>query len=216
LGVLEANVMASLNAVLSVLAKLTDQDLKSAHDPPADFRTGPLLLQDHTRSLLGPQPYNRSVHIMVTMPDAAATDPQLIQDLLAAGMDIMRINCAHGNPDEWAAIVDNLRKAEKTVGRSCKVQEEILWLCEAAHVPVIWATQMLEGLAKKGSPSRAEVTDAAMSQRAECAMLNKGPHIIETVNFLNGVLTRMATHQYKRKAMLRRLSVSRIDWSIQH
>ena len=67
----------------------------------------------------------------------------------------------------------------------------------------------------KGSPSRAEVTDAAMSQRAECAMLNKGPHIIETVNFLNGVLTRISTHQYKRKAMLRRLSVSKIDWSIQ-
>jgi pyruvate kinase len=99
--------------------------------------------------------------------------------------------------------------------RLSEVQEEILWLCEAAHVPVIWATQMLEGLAKKGSPSRAEVTDAAMSQRAECAMLNKGPHIVETVNFLNGVLTRMASHQYKRKAMLRRLSVSKIDWSIQ-
>ena len=41
------------------------------------------------------------------------------------------------------------------------MQEEILWLCEAAHVPVIWATQVLETLAKTGMPSRAEVTDAA-------------------------------------------------------
>ena len=56
------------------------------------------------------------------------------------------------------------------------MQEEILWLCEAAHVPVIWATQVLETLAKTGLPSRAEITDAAMGERAECVMLNKGPH----------------------------------------
>lgn len=59
--------------------------------------------------------------------------------------------------------------------RTAEVQEEILWLCEAGHMPVIWATQVLEKLAKKGLPSRAEITDAAMSQRAECVMLNKGP-----------------------------------------
>ena len=46
--------------------------------------------------------------------------------------------------------------------RLSEVQEEILWICEAAHVPVIWATQILESLAKGGMPSRAEVTDAAM------------------------------------------------------
>jgi pyruvate kinase len=32
--------------------------------------------------------------------------------------------------------------------RMAEVQEEILWLCEAAHLPVIWATQVLEQLAK--------------------------------------------------------------------
>src|SRR5262249_12324448 len=59
--------------------------------------------------------------------------------------------------------------------RLAEVQEEILWICEAAHVPVIWATQVLETLAKEGMPSRAEITDAAMGHRAECVMLNKGP-----------------------------------------
>jgi len=29
--------------------------------------------------------------------------------------------------------------------RMAEVQEQILWVCEAAHVPVIWATQVLEG-----------------------------------------------------------------------
>ena len=36
--------------------------------------------------------------------------------------------------------------------RLTEIQEEILWLCEAAHVPVIWATQVLERLAKEGYP----------------------------------------------------------------
>jgi pyruvate kinase len=67
--------------------------------------------------------------------------------------------------------------------RMAEIQEEILWLCEAAHVPVIWATQVLESLAKRGLPSRAEVTDAAMSGRAECVMLNNGLHILLALDF---------------------------------
>jgi pyruvate kinase len=93
--------------------------------------------------------------------------------------------------------------------RLAEVQEEILWLCEAAHVPVIWATQVLESLAKRGMPSRAEVTDAAMGGRAECVMLNKGPHITEAVRFLCDVLARMEGHQEKKRSLLRRLGVSR-------
>jgi pyruvate kinase len=95
--------------------------------------------------------------------------------------------------------------------RLAEVQEEILWLCEAAHVPAIWATQVLEGLAKKGAPSRAEVTDAATAVRAECVMLNKGPHVIEAVAFLDNVLRRMQAHTKKKRAMLRRLSVAGDD-----
>ena len=91
--------------------------------------------------------------------------------------------------------------------RLAEVQEEILWLCEAAHVPVIWATQVLENLVKSGQPSRAEVTDAAMGARAECVMLNKGPHVLAAVRFLDDVLRRMQGHQQKKFSILRRLSV---------
>jgi pyruvate kinase len=94
--------------------------------------------------------------------------------------------------------------------RLAEMQEEILWLCEAAHVPVIWATQVLESLAKGGLPSRAEVTDAAMGGRAECVMLNKGPYIEKTVQFLCDVLHRMQAHQQKKTAMLRKLHVSQL------
>jgi pyruvate kinase len=92
--------------------------------------------------------------------------------------------------------------------RLAEVQEEILWLCEAAHVPAIWATQVLESLAKQGSPTRAEITDAAMGNRAECVMLNKGPHILEAVNALNDILKRMETHQLKKMSMLRELRLA--------
>lgn len=535
LGVSEPHALANLNAVIRILERLAGEEPSLEPVPPVDFRSGPLLLRDHARALLGPEPLRRAVRIMVTMPTEAATNGVLVRDLLAAGMDVMRINLAHDGPEAWHAMVRHLREAEKTVGRSCsiqadlggpklrtgpiapigralritprrdglgrvieparvwlsagpraphtrlpsipvdahllagaqvgdrmafkdtrgrrrwfeledvseeavigtcrrtawvpsagevrrlrgddelasgvfgalpeviapillkpndvleltreclpglpagenpekvparihltletafeavrpghrvwiddgkiggivessdesvirlrithtaptgarlkaekgvnfpdteftmpaltevdranlreavafadmialsflrgpedvlaledelhalgagnlgivlkietanafenlprillaslrsppvgvmvargdlavevgferlsEVQEEILWLCEAAHVPVIWATQVLEGMAKTGSASRAEVTDAAMSHRAECAMLNKGPNIVETVSFLRGILSRMETHQRKRRAMLRPLSVSRL------
>ena len=88
-----------------------------------------------------------------------------------------------------------------------EVQEEILWLCEAAHVPVIWATQVLDTLARTGRPSRAEVTDAAMAVRAECVMLNKGPFVVDAVRALDDILRRMEQHQYKKHSLYRRLHV---------
>lgn len=89
--------------------------------------------------------------------------------------------------------------------RLAELQEEILWLCESAHLPVIWATQVLEQLATSGQPSRAEISDAAMGERAECVMLNKGPHIDAAVTVLDNILRRMAEHHYKKNALLRQL-----------
>ncbi|WNG79851.1 pyruvate kinase [Mycobacterium sp. ITM-2016-00316] len=86
--------------------------------------------------------------------------------------------------------------------RLAELQEEILWLCEAAHLPVIWATQVLDQLAKTGNPSRAEISDAAMSERAECVMLNKGRYINEAVVVLDNILRRMVDHHYKKKALM--------------
>ena len=92
--------------------------------------------------------------------------------------------------------------------RLAEVQEEVLWICEAAHVPVIWATQVLESLAKKGVPSRSEITDAAMGERAECVMLNKGPYAVTSVRVLADILKRMQAHQDKKSSMLRRLNLA--------
>lgn len=93
--------------------------------------------------------------------------------------------------------------------RLAEVQEEILWVCEAAHVPVIWATQVLETLTREGHPSRAEITDAAMGERAECVMLNKGPHVLEALRVLDDILVRMQGHARKKSSVMRELKMAR-------
>ena len=82
--------------------------------------------------------------------------------------------------------------------RLSEMQEEMLWLCEAAHVPVVWATQVLDQFVKDGVFSRSETTDAAMAQRADCVMLNKGPHLVEGIAYLRDILARMDRHHLKK------------------
>ncbi|MDF1697255.1 MAG: pyruvate kinase [Saprospiraceae bacterium] len=92
--------------------------------------------------------------------------------------------------------------------RISEVQNQILWICEAAHIPVIWATQVLENLAKTGIPTRAEVSDAAYGAHAECVMLNKGPYINDAISMLKDILIRMESHSFKRKNSLRPLNLA--------
>ena len=89
--------------------------------------------------------------------------------------------------------------------RLAEVQEELLWLCEAAHVPVIWATQVLDKFVHKGIGARGEITDAAMAERAECVMLNKGPFVGDAVTLLDDMLARMEGHQFKKVSRMRQL-----------
>ena len=130
--------------------------------------------------------------------DSVRNLPQLI--IQAAGTRPTAVMIARG---DLAVELGHLRLAE--------IQEEILWLCEAARVPVIWATQVLDDLVKDGLPSRAETTDAAMAQRAECVMLNKGPHVMEAMRFLSDLMGKMGRHQNKKSARLGALHSWPID-----
>jgi pyruvate kinase len=118
--------------------------------------------------------------------------PEII--LGAIGQTLLGIMIARG---DLAVELGSVRLAE--------IQEEILWLCEAAHVPVIWATEVLETMAKRGVRARAELTDAAMGVRAECVMLNKGPYILDALRLLDSILSRMQAHQHKKSSLLRAL-----------
>ena len=128
----------------------------------------------------------------IETPLAVHNLPQLV--VRAAGRQPLALMIARG---DLAVEIGFERLAE--------MQEEILWLAEAAHVPVIWATQVLESLVKQGLPSRGEMTDAAMAARAECVMLNKGPFVADAVRALDRLLTRMGEHQNKKTPRLRAL-----------
>lgn len=93
--------------------------------------------------------------------------------------------------------------------RLSEIQEELLWICEAAHIPMIWATQVLESLIKNGIPTRSEISDVVAGARAECIMLNKGDYIVEGVKTVNDILIKSEDHNYKKTAMLRALNISK-------
>ena len=92
--------------------------------------------------------------------------------------------------------------------RMSEIQEEILWICEAAHVPVIWATQVLETLNKSGLATRSEITDAAHAAMADCVMINKGNHILQTIETLQDILQRSGGHHVKKRFTFRPLTIA--------
>jgi pyruvate kinase len=154
---------------------------------------------EHVRRLVRQLKKHRAAHLGVLLKIENRAAFEQLPRMLLAGLE---------SPPLGVMVARGDLAVEMGFERLAEVQEEILWLCEAAHVPVVWATQVLETMAQTGRPSRAEVTDAAMSGRAECVMLNKGPHVVEAVRFLDDVLHRMQSHQKKKRAMLRKLSIS--------
>jgi pyruvate kinase len=90
-----------------------------------------------------------------------------------------------------------------------QVQEEISLLCEAAHTPVIWATQVLETMNKVGLATRSEITDASLGITAECVMLNKGDHTVRAIKTLKTILERSSTYHLKKRYLLYPLHIAR-------
>lgn len=91
---------------------------------------------------------------------------------------------------------------EMGFARMAEVPGQVMAMVEAAHVPLIIATQVLESMAKSGLPTRAEITDVAWALRAECIMLNKGPHIPEAIAILREIGVKMDRSQRKNRMLL--------------
>jgi pyruvate kinase len=144
------------------------------------------LLQDHLVAR-APKREPHGLVLKIETPLAVRNLPRLI--LQSAAHNPTGVMIARGD-----------LAVELGFARLTEMQEEILWLCEAAHTPVVWATQVLDTYVRDGVASRAEMTDAAMAQGAECVMLNKGPYLAEGVAFLRDVLARMDRHRAKKFA----------------
>jgi len=179
---------------------LTDLDFIIHHADAIGYsfvrnRADILLLQDELQKRLGNKARNMAIIAKIETRDSVHNLPEII--VQAASRNPFGVMIARGD-----------LAVEAGYHRLAELQEEILWICEAAHVPVIWATQVLENLVKTGIPSRAEITDAAMSERAECVMLNKGPYIVKAVSSLADIVKRMEGHQYKKAPQLRTLHIA--------
>ena len=127
LGRTESRVIDALQGVTNVLAKHGGDKwgLPGASESIPELCSGQNLLQAKTNALLGSAPEDRRVRIMVTMPPEAATDYDLVLKLLLNGMNCMRINCAHDGPEAWSNMIQNLRRAQKETGKSCKIAMDV-------------------------------------------------------------------------------------------
>lgn len=123
LGRAEAHADANLDAVLRALCCMAGRTLTPGEDEyqRGEFHAGRQFLEQNTCALLGPTPEGRSVRIMVTMPSEAASDYTLVRQLLASGMNCMRVNGAHDDEATWARMIGHLRRAERELGRPCTV-----------------------------------------------------------------------------------------------
>ncbi len=92
--------------------------------------------------------------------------------------------------------------------RMGEIQDEILWICESAHVPVIWATQVLDHMNKTGLATRSEITDAIQAVQSECVMVNKGPHILKVLETLKKISSKARAHRIKKRFTFRPLRIA--------
>ncbi len=125
MGILESHTLATLNSVIAALQCLHGEAPSEAPDAPVSVAVSSGLIEQSTTALFGLRPPHRDVRIMVTMPSEAADSQVLIGDLLEAGMDVMRINCAHDAADIWQQMIGNLRLAEASTGKTCKIQLDL-------------------------------------------------------------------------------------------
>lgn len=122
LATAEAHVEAKVLAARNVLRALGGDDgpwsPKAINDA---LDEGDKILSLTSEAIFGPTRQGRQTRIMVTLPSEAAVDPSLVVDLVDAGMDIARINCAHDEPAAWARMAANVRAASSTSDREVRV-----------------------------------------------------------------------------------------------
>lgn len=123
LGRTESHVLDAFRTVHGLISRLLEPNTPSplSAEQPVGMVEGAELLERHTVALLGPSPPGRTVRIMVMMDTGAAANYELVRDLVLSGMDCMRINCAHDNPEAWLGMIKNLQRARQETGRECRI-----------------------------------------------------------------------------------------------
>ncbi len=125
LGRIEARVMPNLDAVIATLEVICGSVANTNRPPVEVFFEGNRLLQKHTEELFGHTLPHRRVRIMVTLPTEAASNYELVREIVHRGAHCVRINCAHDTPETWEKMIDHTRRAEQETGKVCKVMMDL-------------------------------------------------------------------------------------------
>lgn len=125
LGRLESKTLVTMESVIATLHDLVQKDVDFNRPAPEKFDEGRQRLRENTETIFGKKPENRNTRIMVTMPQKAIDDEEFIQELVAEGMNVARINCAHNTPEDWLKIIKNIQKASKELDKDVRVLLDI-------------------------------------------------------------------------------------------
>jgi pyruvate kinase len=125
LGRSEGKVALTLDALIVTLRRLTGET-NVPYATAEQARAGASELEAEADRMFGKRPKGAPrVRIMATLPPEAAIQPELVDNLIAAGMDCARINCAHDDAEAWGRMVDHVREAAARLERPCKVLMDI-------------------------------------------------------------------------------------------
>lgn len=125
LGRLESKTLVTLDAVIATLHDVIDDQADFPHPDPKAFDVGRRRLQKNTKKVFGKKPNSRTTRIMVTMPDEAISDKELLRELVDEGMNVARINCAHNTPDDWKKIIQSLREISEETQQDVRILMDI-------------------------------------------------------------------------------------------
>ena len=121
----EAHVLASLHNCRFILKTMIKQELREKKSDSITLKKARKLLQSHSKNLLGYRSKGRRVRIMVTLPRDAAYNYSMVRDLLKAGMNTARINCAHDNPEVWKGMIENIHRANENLKKNCRISMDL-------------------------------------------------------------------------------------------
>jgi pyruvate kinase len=101
----------------------------------------------------------RSTKIVATI-GPASSDPEILERLIAAGVDVARLNLAHATPEHHAATAASIRSAAEHVGREVAILADI-------PGPKLRIGPMAGGVAELGRGSRVVLTPSDVEGTAE-------------------------------------------------
>ena len=122
---IEPHVMRSLTSIKNIILKLNGKAGVKKEKRVISVKKSKKILNANTKFLFGYKSKKRRTRIMVTLPNTAADDYSFVHKLLKSGMNCARINCAHDDTEIWKRMIQNIKEANKSLGKNCKIMMDL-------------------------------------------------------------------------------------------